>query len=82
MRGRIAANRSQAANSDQIHEGLQRHGGSEMARNGCGTHEKRLYNPLTPATDVGQPLMTSGRVEGGLRWPSVVVSEHGSERAP
>ena len=57
-------------------------GGSETARNGSETHEKRLYSPLTPATDVGQPLMPWGGVGGGLRWPSVVVSEQASERAP
>jgi hypothetical protein len=57
-------------------------GGSEMARNGSETHEKRLYSPLTPATDVGQPFMPWGGVGGGLRWPSVVVSEHAFERAP
>ena len=57
-------------------------GGSETARNGSETHEKRLYSPLTPATDVGQPLMPWGGVGGGLRWPSVVVSDQASERAP
>ena len=57
-------------------------GGSETARNGSKTHEKRLYSHLTPATDVGQPLMPWDGVGGGLRWPSVVVSEQASERAP
>jgi hypothetical protein len=57
-------------------------GRSETARNGSKTHEKRLYSPLTPATDVGQPLMPWDGVGGGLRWPSVVVSEQASERAP
>ena len=57
-------------------------GGSETARNGSEIHEKRLYRPLTPATDVGQPLMPWGGVGGGLQWPSAVVSEQASERAP
>jgi hypothetical protein len=56
-------------------------GGSETARNGSETHGKRLYSPLTPVTDVGQPLIPWGGVRGGLRWPSVVVSEQASERA-
>jgi hypothetical protein len=56
--------------------------GSETARDGSETHEKRLYNPLTPATDVGQPLKPWGGVGGALRWPSVVVSEQAFERAP
>ena len=49
---------------------------------GAQTYEKRLYSPVTPATDVEQPLMPWGGVGGGLRWPSVVVSEQASERAP
>ena len=40
-------------------------GGLETARNGSETHEKRLYSPLIPAADVGQPLMGSCH---GVGW--------------
>jgi len=57
--------------------------GSKTARHGRGTHEKRLYTPLTPTTAVGQPLMSWGGVGGVLWWPigsCVRVRHAGSAR--